>query len=57
MLWVGQLSGIIMVTGMSMNNKSLLPVFMIAFVILIAVAAIMVSFIKESAMIQAEKDK
>jgi hypothetical protein len=40
-----------------MNNKSLLPVFMIAFVILIAVAAIMVSFIKESAMIQAEKDK
>jgi MFS family permease len=57
MLWVGQLSGIIMVTGMSMNNKSLLPVFMISFVILIAFAAIMVSFIKESALIQAEKDK
>jgi MFS family permease len=57
MLWVGQLSGIIMVTGMSMNNKSLLPVFMISFVILIAIAAIMVSFIKESAMIQAEKNK
>ena len=57
MLWVGQLSGIIMVTGMSMNNKSLLPVFMISFVILIAIAAIMVSFIKESAIIQAEKNK
>ncbi|MGA1976490.1 MAG: MFS transporter [Bacteroidales bacterium] len=57
MLWVGQLSGIIMVTGMSMRNKSFLPQFMIAFVILIAAAAIMVSFIKESAMIQAEKNK
>jgi len=57
MLWVGQLSGIIMVTGMSMNNKTLLPGFMISFVILIAIAAIMVSFIKESKMIQAEQGK
>jgi hypothetical protein len=57
MLWVGQLSGIIMVTGMSMNNKSLLPGFMISFVILIAIAAILITFIKESAMIQAEQGK
>lgn len=57
LLWVGQLSGIIMVTGMSMKNKSLLPAFMISFVILIAIAAVIINFIKESAMIKAERDK
>jgi hypothetical protein len=57
MLWVGQLSGIIMVTGMSMKNKSLLSVFMIAFVLLIVLAAVLIPFIKESKLIQAEKSK
>jgi MFS family permease len=57
LLWVGQLSGMIMVTGMSMNNKSLLSAFMVSFVLLISIAAILIFFIKESALIKAEKEK
>jgi hypothetical protein len=56
LLWVGQLSGIIMVTGMSMKNKTLLPLFMISFVFITAIAAVLVSFIKESQLIKAEKE-
>jgi hypothetical protein len=57
LLWVGQLSGIIMVTGMSMNNKSMLPAFIIGFVFITAIAAIMVSFIKESPLVRRENNK
>jgi len=57
LLWVGQLSGMLMVTGMSMKNKSILPGFMVSFVILIVIASILVAFIKESALIRAEKEK
>jgi MFS family permease len=57
LLWVGQLSGIIMVTGMSMNNKSMLPAFIIAFVFITAFAAIMVSFIKESPLVRRDNNK
>ncbi len=57
LLWVGQLSGMIMVTGMSMKNKSLLPAFMFSFVILIIIAAILIFFIKESSLIKAEKER
>jgi MFS family permease len=57
MLWVGQLSGIVMVTGMSLKNKSMLSVFMISFVILIVLAAVLIPFIKESKLITAEKAK
>ena len=57
LLWVGQLSGMIMVTGMSMYNKALLPAFMVSFVILISIAAIFIFFIKESALIKAAKEK
>lgn len=57
LLWVGQLSGMIMVTGMSMKNKSLLPAFMVSFVILIIIAAILIFFIKESPLIKAQKEK
>jgi MFS family permease len=57
LLWVGQLSGMIMVTGMSMKNKAFLPAFMVSFVILIIIAAILIFFIKESALIKAEKEK
>jgi len=57
LLWVGQLSGIIMVSGMSMKNKTLLPFFMLAFVVLVIFAAIIINFIKESALITAEKNK
>jgi len=56
LLWVGQISGMIMVTGMSMNHKAYLPVFLIAFVVLSVIAATLVSFLKESALIKAAKD-
>jgi hypothetical protein len=57
LLWVGQLSGIILVSGMSMRNKSLLPGFMISFVIITFAAVVLVSFIKESEIIIAEREK
>ncbi len=57
LLWVGQLSGMIMVTGMSMKNKSFLPAFMVSFVVLIIIAAILIFFIKESSLIKARKRK
>jgi MFS family permease len=57
LLWVGQLSGMIMVTGMSMKNKSFLPAFMVSFVVLILIAAILIFFIKESPLIRAQKEK
>lgn len=57
LLWVGQLSGMIMVTGMSMYNKAFLTAFMVSFVVLISIAAILIFFIKESALIKASRDK
>ncbi len=54
LLWVGQISGIIMVTGMSMNHKAYLRVFLIAFVVISIIAAALVSFLKESDLIKAE---
>jgi MFS family permease len=56
LLWVGQISGMIMVTGMSMNDKAYLPVFLIVFVVISIIAAALVSFLKESALIKAAKD-
>lgn len=56
LLLSGQISGIIMVTGMSMHNKSYLPAFLISFVFLSAVAALVVSRIKESKIIIAERE-
>jgi MFS family permease len=56
LLWVGQVSGIIMVTGMSMHNRSLLPAFLISFVVLSVIAITLVSMIKESAIIKAERN-
>jgi MFS family permease len=57
LLLVGQVSGIIMVTGMSMNNKSFLPGFLKSFVILSIIIVLLVTFIKESALIKASRDK
>jgi len=57
LLWVGQISGIIMVTGMSMRNKAFLPGFLISFIILAVIAAIVTFMIKESALIIAERKK
>lgn len=54
LLWVGQISGIIMVTGMSIHNKSHLPAFLFSFVILVIIAVVFVALLKESALIKAE---
>ncbi len=56
LLLVGQVSGIIMVTGMSMNNKSFLPGFLKSFVILSIIIVLLVTFIKESALITASRN-
>ncbi len=56
LLWVGQVSGIIMVTGMSVRNKTFLPAFLISFVALAVVIIIFVSFIRESPMMKKEHD-
>jgi MFS family permease len=52
LLWVGQVSGIVMVTGMSIHHNSMLHGFLVAFVILSVVAFILVSFIKESQLVK-----
>jgi len=57
LLLVGQISGIIMVTGMSLKNKSLLPGFLESFVILSIIIVLLVTFIKESALVTASGDK
>jgi hypothetical protein len=57
LLLVGQISGIIMVTGMSMRNKAFLSGFLISFILLAVVAAIVTFTIKESALIIAERKK
>jgi MFS family permease len=54
LLWVGQVSGIFMVTGMSIHNKSHLPVFLISFVILSVIALVFVVLLKESAIVRAQ---
>lgn len=51
LLWVGQISGLIFVTGMSSGQNRYLPAFLIAFVVLSLVSVVLVSFIRESAMI------
>jgi Na+/melibiose symporter-like transporter len=56
LLLVGQISGIIMVTGMSLKNKLLLPGFLMSFVGLSILIVILVSFLKESSMITASRD-
>jgi MFS family permease len=57
LLLVGQISGIIMVTGMSIRNKAFLSGFLISFIILAVIAAAVTFLIKESALIIAERKK
>jgi MFS family permease len=57
LLLVGQISGIIMVTGMSIKHKAYLSGFLISFIILAVIAAIVTFVIKESEMIIAERKK
>jgi MFS family permease len=54
LIWVGQISGIILVTGMSVKNKAFLPGFLISFIILSIIAAVITFLIKESELIKAE---
>ena len=52
LLWVGQVSGIVMVTGMSIHNKSMLHGFLVSFVLLSVISFILIAFIKESQIIR-----
>lgn len=52
LLWVGQLSGMIFVAGMSMNNNLYLGRFMTAFTIMALLAITAAFFLRESPMIQ-----
>ncbi len=57
LLLSGQLSGIILVLGMSIRHNSYLPVWMVVFVILTLIAFISVFFLRESSIILAERLK
>ena len=57
LLWVGQISGLLFVAGMSYKNNIFLNHWMIAFCVLIPLVALSVFFTKESPMIITEKDK
>ena len=52
LLWVGQLSGMIFVAGMSINNNQHLETFMTVFALLTVVIFACVLFIRESPMIR-----
>ncbi|MFZ1862606.1 MAG: MFS transporter [Polyangiales bacterium] len=51
LLWVGQITGMIFVLGMSIQSNRYLPGFMIAFVALSTISAAVVFFLRESPMI------
>ena len=57
LLWVGQITGMIFVAGMSIESKRYLPAFMLAFSILAIVSALVVFFLRESPMIITEQDR
>jgi len=54
LLWIGQLSGMIFVAGMSIENNAYLAPFMTAFALLSFVAFLCVLFLKESPMMLSE---
>ena len=57
LLWVGQITGMIFVAGMSFESNRYLPAFMLAFSILTIVSALVVFLLKESPMIITEQDR
>ncbi len=57
LLWVGQVTGMIFVAGMSIESNRYLPAFMLAFSILSLVSALVVLFLRESPMIITERDR
>lgn len=56
LLWIGQISGMIFVAGMSMKQNRFLPEFMIAFVIMAIISAGLVLMLKESPLILSEEE-
>ena len=54
LLWIGQLSGMVFVAGMSINNNAYLVSFMSVFALLSVFALISVFFLRESPMMLAE---
>lgn len=57
LLWVGQISGLLFVAGMSIRNNFYLNGWMILFCILMPVVVLLTLMTKESPMIITEKDK
>ncbi len=57
LLWVGQISGLLFVAGMSIKNKGYLNDWMILFCLLMPLVVGLVMMTKESPMIITEKDK
>jgi MFS family permease len=57
LLWVGQVTGILFVAGMSIQNKRYLPAFLIAFAALSSISAFVVLLLRESPMILTEQDR
>lgn len=57
LLWVGQLTGMIFVAGMSIQSNRYLPAFMVAFAALCVVSAGVVLMLRESPMIMTEQDR
>jgi sugar phosphate permease len=57
LLWVGQITGMIFVAGMSMESNRYLPAFMVAFAALSLLSAAVVFALRESPMIITEQDR
>ena len=57
LLWVGQVTGMIFVAGMSMQSNRYLPGFMVAFSILSIFSFVVILFLRESPMIITEQDR
>jgi hypothetical protein len=57
LLWVGQVTGMIFVAGMSMDDNRYLPDFMVAFSILSLFSLGVILFLRESPMIITERDR
>ncbi len=57
LLWVGQVTGMIFVAGMSVESNRYLPAFMISFAVLSLFCLAAVLFLRESPMIITERDR
>jgi hypothetical protein len=57
LLWVGQVTGILFVAGMSIESNRYLPALLIAFTVLSLISAFVVLLLRESPMIITEQDR